>query len=90
MGVFYVCSTGLRFICVEISAVQVKPPSLSIGMSCSMEHLGTVLDVTSSPTSKRPRIKEEEIDETWSSSTEESAVSDFTYESDVSQQDSET
>ncbi|ROL50929.1 LYR motif-containing protein 2 [Anabarilius grahami] len=55
-----------------------------------MEHLGTVLDVTSSPTSKRPRIKEEEIDETWSSSTEESAVSDFTYESDVSQQDSET
>ncbi|XP_067239042.1 uncharacterized protein [Chanodichthys erythropterus] len=71
-------------------AVQVKPPSLSIGMSCTMEHLGTVLDVTSSPTSKRPRIKEEEIDETWSSSTEESAVSDFTYESDVSQQDSET
>ncbi|KAK7133567.1 hypothetical protein R3I94_015447 [Phoxinus phoxinus] len=74
-------------------AVQVKPPTLSIGMSCSTEHPGPVLDTTTSPTNKRQRVKEEEeeeegvgeMEESCSSCTEESAAaSDLTYESEDS------
>ncbi|XP_056113795.1 uncharacterized protein LOC130090421 [Rhinichthys klamathensis goyatoka] len=70
-------------------AVQVKPATLSIGMSCSTEHPGPGLDVTCSPNNKRPRVKEEddgEMEESCSSCTEEStaAASDLTYESEDS------
>ncbi|XP_067272883.1 uncharacterized protein [Pseudorasbora parva] len=66
-------------------AVQVKPPTLSIGMSSSAKRLGSILNVTSSQTNKRQRVKEEaedcEIGETWSSSSEESTASDLPYPS---------
>ncbi|KAG1929552.1 uncharacterized protein LOC120474117 [Pimephales promelas] len=69
-------------------AVQVKPPILSIGMSCLTEHPGPGLDETCSPKNKRPRVKEEdgEMEESGSSCTEEStaAASDLTYQSEDS------
>lgn len=87
--VIYVYFIGLiYFLCVEISAVQVKP--LCPSVSCSTEDLGAFIDppfITSTPI-KRPRMENsaDEIKDTSSGTIKDS----IPHTSLITQEDSQT
>ncbi len=79
----------LFFLCVEISAVQVKP--LCPSVACSTEDLGANFHPLFITPIKRPWMENSgnEINDTSSGTIKESTTLDSTYQPDITQEDSQ-